>query len=56
MTVTDLLSRANRYTAMAVPPATAGTVVTLILYDGLQRGGSLQSQAVWFGFEAISLL
>ena len=50
MTVTDLLNRANRYTAMALPAAAAGTLFTLILYHALQRNGTLQSQTVWFGF------
>ncbi|MYA49506.1 MAG: hypothetical protein F4Y25_01975 [Chloroflexi bacterium] len=51
MTVTDLLTRANKYTAMVLPPATAGTIAALIAYYAMEVGGIWKSPDVsWGGF------
>ena len=51
MTVTDLLSRANKHTAKVLPPAVAGTVAALIAYYAMEVGGVWKSPGVsWGGF------
>ena len=51
MTVTDLLSRANKHTAMVLPPAVAGAVAALIAYYAMEVGGVWKSPGVsWGGF------
>ena len=51
MTATDLLSQANKHTAKALPPATAGAVAALIVYYAMEVGGIWKSAGVsWGGF------
>ena len=51
MTVTDLLSRANKHTAKVLPPAVAGAVAALIAYYAMEVGGVWKSPGVgWGGF------
>ena len=51
MTVTGLLSRANKLTAKVLPPAVAGAVAALIAYYAMEVGGVWKSPGVsWGGF------
>lgn len=51
MTVTDLLSRANKHTAKVLPPAVAGAVAALVAYYAMEEGGVWKSPGVsWGGF------
>ena len=51
MTVTDLLSRANKHTAKVLPPLIAGAVAALIAYYSMEEGGVWESPGVsWGGF------
>ena len=51
ISVTDLLSRANKHTAKVLPPAVAGAVAALIAYYAMEVGGVWKSPGVgWGGF------
>lgn len=51
MTVTGLLSRANKHTAKVLPPAVAGVAAVLVAYYAMEVGGGWKSPGVsWGGF------
>ena len=47
--ILDLLEQVNKYTAMVLPPAAAGTVAALVAYYAMEVGGTWQSPGVSWG-------